>query len=541
MQYYNYITGGGSLVGAGYPGAIGYLTPGDTSKVYIAPNVPFDFTLVGFQGLTAAQAQAHWLADFQALNKNSDQAIVVWPWHDYSFTHFGPDGAPYSAEMFTAFIAAAHAAGTEFVTLDDLAARIAAFDKTSFKYTVTGDTIVATVTPTINNLGTFALDFDSLGAKHIQSVTGWYAYDDNSVFLDADGGTFTANLGTTTDDLTHITSIADRAKLMTLTGDGTNLTFTIFGEGKVVIDLKAYPGLVYDVTGATVFSLNGEIMTLDLGAIGSHSVALSLVVNHAPAGADAVLPVLEDVPHTFVAADFGFTDVDNHSLSAVKITTLPTAGTLTLGGVAVTLGQSILAADIGQLVWTPPLNGNGNALGSFTFQVVDNGGTYGGGVDTDQSPNTITFNVTPVNDAPSGIDKAVTILEDAPRAFSAADFGFTDVENNTLSAVKITTLPTLGTLTLAGVAVVAGQSIDAASLAQLVWTPPLNGNGNALATLTFQVVDNGGTANTGVDTDQSPNTITFNVGRNLPSDCPFSAAQCALQAGLSQSPWRLRR
>ncbi|MFM8332053.1 MAG: calcium-binding protein, partial [Candidatus Methylumidiphilus sp.] len=38
----------------------------------------------------------------------------------------------------------------------------------------------------------------------------------------------------------------------------------------------------------------------------------------------------------------------------------------------------------------------------LTFQVKDNGGTANGGVDLDQSPNTLTFNVTAVNDAPTG-------------------------------------------------------------------------------------------------------------------------------------------
>ena len=33
----------------------------------------------------------------------------------------------------------------------------------------------------------------------------------------------------------------------------------------------------------------------------------------------------------------------------------------------------------------------------------DNGGTAGGGVDLDPTPNTLTVNVTPVNDAPSAV------------------------------------------------------------------------------------------------------------------------------------------
>ena len=66
-QYYPYISGGASLIGAGYPGAIGYLTPDDMNSVYIAPNTSFDFTLVGFQKLTPEQAEAAWAKEWAAL------------------------------------------------------------------------------------------------------------------------------------------------------------------------------------------------------------------------------------------------------------------------------------------------------------------------------------------------------------------------------------------------------------------------------------------------------------------------------------------
>ena len=41
--------------------------------------------------------------------------------------------------------------------------------------------------------------------------------------------------------------------------------------------------------------------------------------------------------------------------------------------------------------------------------------------------------------------------------------------------------------------------------------PDANENGSPYASFTFQVQDPGGTANGGVDLDQSPNTFTFNV------------------------------
>jgi hypothetical protein len=50
-----------------------------------------------------------------------------------------------------------------------------------------------------------------------------------------------------------------RASLISLSGDGRDLSFSVEGEGKVVIDLKA-PGTDWTtVKGATVTSLVGEI------------------------------------------------------------------------------------------------------------------------------------------------------------------------------------------------------------------------------------------------------------------------------------------
>lgn len=285
IQYYDYLSGGASMLGAGYPGAIGYLSPTEDGKVYIAPNMSFDFTLMGWLGLTVAQAEAKWAAEWTQLNANSDMPIVVWPWHDYGVTAWSLDAgspSPYTQAMFTNFIAAAYTAGAEFVTLADLAARIKAFERSDFGFSVAGNVITMHATPQSGLLGTFALDIDDMGGKTIASITNWYAYDTDSVFLDADGGTFEVLLGSAAADVSHITSIGSRAQLMSLTGDGANLDFTIVGEGRVVIDLKQTAGYVYQATGATVVSQIGDILTLDLGAIGSHTVAVKQVPLNRP-------------------------------------------------------------------------------------------------------------------------------------------------------------------------------------------------------------------------------------------------------------------
>ena len=198
--------------------------------------------------------------------------------------------------------------------------------------------------------------------------------------------------------------------------------------------------------------------------------------------------MLEDTTYTFVVADFGFSDPNDtpaNNLLAVEIATLPATGTLTDNGVVVTASQFIPVADIvaGLLKFTPAANANGANYASLTFQVQDDGGTANGGVDLDQSPNTITINVTSVNDAPAGTDKTVTTLEDTAYTFTAADFGFSDPNDtpaNTLLAVKITTLPTAGTLADNGVAVTAGQFVAVADITagKLKFTPAANANGD---------------------------------------------------------------
>ena len=164
-------------------------------------------------------------------------------------------------------------------------------------------------------------------------------------------------------------------------------------------------------------------------------------VNDAPAGTDNTVTTLEDTAYIFTAADFGFSDPNDspaNALAAVKITTLPGAGTLTNNGVAVTAGQFVSVADItaGLLVFTPAANANGTGYATFTFQVQDDGGTANGGVNLDQSANTMTINVTAVNDAPAGTDNTVTTLEDTAYIFTAADFGFSDPNDSPANACR---------------------------------------------------------------------------------------------------------
>ena len=82
----------------------------------------------------------------------------------------------------------------------------------------------------------------------------------------------------------------------------------------------------------------------------------------------------------------------------------------------------------------------------FTFQVQDNGGTANGGVNLDQSPNTMTINVTPVAEAPIvTVPGPITLGEGGTAALyitvAQAD------PDDTLGNVTITGLPTGASIT----------------------------------------------------------------------------------------------
>ena len=211
-------------------------------------------------------------------------------------------------------------------------------------------------------------------------------------------------------------------------------------------------------------------------------------VADAPSASALSVSTSEDTALTFAAGDFEgvFTDADGDSLKTVKVVTLPatTAGTLALGGTAVTANQKIVKGSLGTLVFTPVANWNGAA--SFTFKVVDT-------TDAESAAAaTATATVTAVNDAPTAGALGKSTSEDTALTFAASDFEgvFTDADSgDSLKTVKVVTLPaaTAGALALNGTAVSADDVIAKADLGTLVFTPVANWNG--AATFTFKVVD----------------------------------------------------
>ncbi|MFD2451600.1 Ig-like domain-containing protein [Ideonella paludis] len=163
-------------------------------------------------------------------------------------------------------------------------------------------------------------------------------------------------------------------------------------------------------------NFNGQInfpyvATTPSGSTVTSTVTLNVTpVNDAPEGTDAIRQTYEDVPYVLQTKDFGFKDVDNDTLAAVRIDTLPTNGRLTLNGQPVADDQVISAADIaaGRLQFVPDADENGTPYGSFTFSVQDSGGAF------DAAPNRFTLNVDPLAETPAANNDAMKTEEGKP-------------------------------------------------------------------------------------------------------------------------------
>jgi serralysin len=264
-KYFDYITG----VGSTYTNAIGYITPDTTKTVYFAPNIDFDYNLVEFNKLTSPQVTARWNQQFDRTTNRANHPIILFSWHDYGVTGVRPD--LYDPQIYTNFIAKAAQSGTEFVTLDDVQTRFKTLDRADLTVNQVGDVITAKVTA--DNVGKFGLDIKS--NKVIQSVTNWYAYDNDSVFLPKAGGEYQIKLGNSVAPITHINKLPQRAELLSVRGDGRDLEFQFQGEGNVSVALAQPAGNNLVVTGADSYRVVDRQLELTFAQNTVHTAKVS--------------------------------------------------------------------------------------------------------------------------------------------------------------------------------------------------------------------------------------------------------------------------
>jgi VCBS repeat-containing protein len=193
-------------------------------------------------------------------------------------------------------------------------------------------------------------------------------------------------------------------------------------------------------------------------------------------------------------------DVDD-TIASFVIKDLPANGVLKdSNGNILSIGSVITATGASAIVYfTPTSNFSGDS--AFSYAVQNSAGVE------DTTPAQAIIHVNPVNDAPTGTNNTIEV--EGSRAFTLADFGFSDATDtlaNAFLAVQITSLPVAGTLKHNGNAVAVGDFISAADINSGLLTFNVSATS---ASFTFKVQDDGGTVNGGVDLAITPNTITL--------------------------------
>ncbi|MFZ1817884.1 MAG: DUF4347 domain-containing protein [Nitrospira sp.] len=285
-------------------------------------------------------------------------------------------------------------------------------------------------------------------------------------------------------------------------------------------------------------------------------------VNEAPSGTNATVTITEDTAHILTAANFGFSDVDaGDALSAVRIDTLPTAGTLTLSGTAVTAGQVITPADLaaGQLVFTPAANANGTGYARVTFSVRDSTNLY------DPTPNTLTVNITAVNDRPViTANSGSSVAEGGTDTITSAELAAVDVDNSAAQLrFSVGTGPAHGRLELTtrpGVALATFTQADLAAnrlvyrhdgsetLSDRFTFTVSDGAGGSVGTTTMTltitpvndaptIISNGGTAAASINVAEHVTGITVVTGADV--DLPVQALTYSISGGADQAQFTI--
>ena len=381
-------------------------------------------------------------------------------------------------------------------------------DTAMLTITVTGVNDAPVAVPDTNSIMEGTTTAPSTVSGDVTPGTAGQDYDPDM------GGTFSVSgvaAGTQSSASGNVgTAVGGTYGSVTIAADGT-YTYTLDNSKPVTNALAA---------GQTATDVFTYTITDDKGATSTTTLTITITgTNDAPVDDNETNSVLEDTTLTVADGAIGdllnnATDVDGDSLTIASYTIAGMTGTYTAGQSATITGKGTITINAnGSYTFVPVSNWNGT-VPLITYTVTDGKG----GTDT----STLQLTVTPVNDPPSGTDNVVLHNENSNYVFTANDFGFSDpVEGNAFASVKITTLPGAGTLYLdadgdgvidAGEALTAGAVVSKADIdaGRLKFFDGSSLTGGRTS-FTFQVQDNGGTANGGQDTDPTPNTMDIVV------------------------------
>jgi hypothetical protein len=190
---------------------------------------------------------------------------------------------------------------------------------------------------------------------------------------------------------------ADDLDLELYDDGGTLLTSSANGVGvEETIDFEVAAIGTYhlNVTGndsGESYAFNWTGLAVGGGVVG---FPVPDVINDAPVATANTVSTTENTAYNFAATDFTFTDSDGDSLVSATINKLTLGGgSLThSGGTTLNGGDTLTAAQLDTLVYTPPANLTGSPLTTFEFTVNDlmDAGTVAAQMDIDVTADTTT-------------------------------------------------------------------------------------------------------------------------------------------------------
>ncbi|WP_337997991.1 cadherin-like domain-containing protein [Oleispirillum naphthae] len=367
-------------------------------------------------------------------------------------------------------------------------------------------TIIESGTLAISGLSLSDADSDTVTVTlHATTATGTYDSGSDTGTLTLDGytgagltidGAATATLtvsGTLSDvntALTHLTYTSnsnvygtERIALHAADADGNT------GDLNVAVRVTTAPVLADSATSTRTLNEN-------TGSNGSSLTFSGLSVSDADATTMTVTVHATDASGTYSSgADTGTLSFGVYDTAAAGLAvTGSDTGNLTITGSA-----SAITTALSHLIYVPTQYLNG------TERIA----LYAADTDGNSNSLNVAVRVTSVNESPTLVPSALTVQEGtSPVGCTAANFNLSDPDlttGNQISsqeAVKITSLPTNGTLTYNGSAVVVGTVITYDKISLLVYTP--NGSDvnpdNAATTsdsFTVTVNDGGGSGDVG--------------------------------------------
>ena len=368
-----------------------------------------------------------------------------------------------------------------------------------------------------------------------------------------------------------VTPVSDIVADATTTAEDTAVTINVLGNdtfenaGRTITAVNGSAitdgGVAVAVTNGSVALLGGQLVftpaanfngtvpdfsyTVSSGGVSeTANVTVTVTaVNDAPVNTvPASIAVTEDAPSAITGISIN--DVDS-AASTINVTLSTPTGALsaaTSGGVTVTgsgTGSLVLAgtqADINAFIaasnvtYTTAANANGSVI--LTVTTTDLGNTGTGGTLTDV--DTVTLNITAVNDAPvNTVPVAQTTNEDTPRAITG--LAISDARDGNSGSMTVTLAVANGTLLVSGGTATIGNSgtgtvtltgtvaqINATLASSVTYVPAANFNGTD--TLTMTTNDNGNVGG-GALTDVDTVSITVNAVNDAPvNSVPASIA-----------------